>query len=408
MQLTDIIFIIILLCLSYFTFFHLILWFESGGKLRKKQLNDRHLPNVSVIVPAYNEEKIIGQSLEKLLSIDYPKNKFEVIVVDDGSTDKTYEIAKKYESGNVRVIRKRNTGKASSLNFGIKRAKYEFVAVMDADSFLDKNALRQCMGYFDGKDVAAVTAHILVKRRKTLWERLQHAEFMIISVMRKAQEQVNVITATPGPLSVYRKDILVKLGGFDAKNLIEDVEITWRLLKHGYKVRMAFDAMVYSLYPDTLKFWWKQRKRWVIGGVQTILKYFGTIFDGKSHGVGNWIVPTSIFGYFISLLGTSIFGYIIFTKLFNYALFLLKAFSFGVNPFAHFELIYNVDLLFIYGFIMFLLALFVIRLSAVVHKDIPNIFILALFITLYPTLLTLNLLVSLYKFGRMERGWLTK
>ncbi len=408
MQITDIIYIVILISLSYFTFFHLILWFESKHKLRKPSLKNNQLPNVSIIMPAYNEEKIIAESLEKLTSTDYPKNKFEIIVVDDGSIDKTYTLAKEFESENVRILKKKNTGKASSLNFGIKHAKYEFVAVMDADSFLSNNALRQCMAYFDENDVAAVTSHILVKRRKTLWEKLQHTEHMIISLMRKAQEQVNVINVTPGPLSIYKKDILKKVGGFDEKSIIEDVEIDWRLLRHGYKIKMAFDAMVYSLYPDTFKMWFRQRRRWIVGGLQTFFKYFGTLFDRKSHGVGNWIVPTSLIGYLFALTGTSIFGYLLSTRILNYTLYLIAAFSAGTNPFSHFKFTYNIDLLFIYGILMFLISLFVIRLGIHVHKDKPNFIILALFLTLYPTLLTVNLLISLYKFARMERGWLTK
>src|SRR3989338_111501 len=143
MEFTDIAYITILVTLSYFTFFKLILWFESKGKLKSRLPKDNQLPKVSIIMPAYNEGKIIGRSLEKLMSVNYPKDKLEVLVIDDGSTDNTYEIAGTFESRNVRVIKKRNTGKASSLNFGIRHAKYGFIAVIDADSFLDKNALRQ-------------------------------------------------------------------------------------------------------------------------------------------------------------------------------------------------------------------------------------------------------------------------
>lgn len=408
MELTDIIYIIILISLSYFTFFHLILWFESRGKLKKTALKDSQLPAVSILMPAYNEEKIIGETLEKLMSIGYPKNKLEVIVIDDGSKDNTYSIAKNFESKNLRVLKKRNTGKASSLNYGLRHAKHDFVAVMDADSFLERNALRQCVAYFDEDNVAAVTSHIMVKRRKTIWERMQHTEHMVISLMRKAQEQANVINVTPGPLSIYRKGILMKVGGFDEKSIIEDVEIDWRLLRNGYKIRMAFDAMVHSIYPDTFKMWWRQRRRWVIGGLQTFVKYFGTIFDRKSHGVGNWIVPTSLIGYSFALLGTSLFGYHVFTKILNYVIYFTAAFSAGTNPLTRFEFNYNIDLLFIYGIIMFLISLFIIRLSIHVHKDRPKLIILALFLTLYPTLLTLNLLISLYKFVRGQGGWLTK
>lgn len=408
MDVIDVIYIIILLSLGYFTFFHLILWFEAKGKLKRPLPKDSQLPKVSILVPAYNEEKIIEKTLEKLLSINYPQDKLEVIVIDDGSKDDTFKIAKKFESRNVRVLKKRNSGKATSLNFGIKHAKNEFIATMDADSFLGENALRQCMSYFDESSVAAVTSHILVKRRKTLWEKLQHTEHMIVSLMRKAQEQVNVINATPGPLSVYRKGVLVKVGGFDEKNLVEDVEIAWRLLRNGYKIKMAFDAMVHSMYPDTFNLWWKQRRRWNIGGIQTFFKYRMSLFDRKSHGVGNFLMPTWLIGYTFSLVGIGLFAYLVIIRAFNYVLYLIAAFSAGTNPFSRFEFGYTFDLLFIYGFISFIVSLFVIKLGIQTHKEKTNLWLLALFITIYPTLLTVNVLISLYKFARMERGWLTK
>lgn len=406
MQIAEIVYITILIALSYFTFFHLILWFEGRDKSKGKQKTK--LPNVSILVPAYNEGHVIEKSLERLMGIDYPRDKLDIIVIDDGSIDNTYAIAKKFEARNVRVLRKRNSGKASTLNFGLKHARHEFVAVMDADSFMDRKALKECVAHFDGDDVAAVTSHIIVKRRKTLWEKLQHTEHMIVAVMRKAQEGANVINVTPGPLSVYRKDVLEKLGGFDERSIIEDVEIAWRILKHGYKIRMAFNAMVYSIYPDSFSMWFRQRRRWVVGGLQTFFKYFNTIFDRKSHGVGNWIIPTSLVGYVFALTGTSIFAYLASMKIFNFALYAVRAFSLGSNPFTRFEFAYSVDLLFIYGVIMFALSLFIIRLSIGVHSNRPSLPILLLFLTLYPTLLTANLLISLYKFARMERSWLTK
>ncbi|MBI2084013.1 MAG: glycosyltransferase family 2 protein [Candidatus Aenigmarchaeota archaeon] len=408
MNILQVIYIGILITLSYFTIFHLILWFENRGNLKRGRIKDGDLPRVTVLVPAYNERENIASTLENLLAVDYPKSKLEIIVIDDGSKDNTFEIAQRFKSKHLKVIRKRNSGKASTLNYGIRLAKHDFVAVMDADSFLDKNALRQCMACFDDEKVAAVTSHILVKRTKGLWEKLQDIEYMIVAAMRKAEEYVNIIAVTPGPLGVYRKKDLVKVGGFDEKNLIEDVEIAWRLLKHGYKIRMAFDAMVYSIYPDNLKMWWRQRKRWVIGGLQTFFKYSHTMFDRKSHGVGNFIVPASLIGYILALLGTSIFSYIILSRLMNFLLYVIAALAVGANPLLGIDFSYNVDLLFVYGMMMFLISLAVLRLSFRVHGYRPNFFILLLFIAVYPLLSTLNLLISAYNFFRGERGWLTK
>lgn len=403
----DIIYFIILLTLSYFTFFHLILWFENKNEL-KKTVKKKKFPYVSILVPAYNEENVIGKTLKNILQINYPKNKFEVIVIDDGSIDRTYEIAKKFESNHVKVLSKENGGKATALNFGLNEVKSEFVAVMDADTFLDKNALINSMKYFDEKKVAAVTSHILVKRKENLWEKLQNIELMVIALMRKAQERMNIVNATPGPFSVYNRKIILEVGKFDEKNLIEDVEIAWRLLKKGYKIKMAFDAMAYSIYPDNFKTWLKQRLRWGIGGIQTLQKYMSSAFDKKSYGVGEFIVPNSIIGYSFTLLAEGIFFYLILTSFANYAAYIVQSYLLGINPFSTFDISLNIDVRFIYGFAMFVISLFVLRLAISTHMEKPNLLTLILFLTVYSILMPLVTLYSFYKFLRKERGWLTK
>jgi len=164
----EIIFIILLFFSTYYIIFHIFYWFVGKKLVNREKVKKRNLPSVSIIIPAYNEEKIIGKTIRKLKKINYPKDKMEIIVVDDGSTDKTYEIAKKFESKQVRVLRKSKGGKASALNFGIKKAKNNFIVVMDADSYLEKDALINCMSYFE-KNVAAVTSTVVVARKKNIF-----------------------------------------------------------------------------------------------------------------------------------------------------------------------------------------------------------------------------------------------
>lgn len=402
----DVFYFIALFVTSYFTFFHLILWLENKGKLFEKK-KIKNLPSVSIIVPAYNEEEYVGKTIENLLRIAYPKDKLEILVVDDGSKDNTYSVAKKYQSKIVKVFTKPRGGKANAINFGLKLAKNEFVAVMDADSLPTKTALKNCIKYFDEDDVAAVTTNILPKRRSLL-EKIQYVELMFVSFLRKLQEFPNIISCTPGPFSVYRKNILKKVGGFDEKNIVEDVEIAWRLLSRGYKVKMAFDSRVDSFYPYSLRVWWKQRTRWGVGGIQTLLKYTRHMFKKDSYGVGNFLVPTSIIGYSFTVLGIGISLYLIVTQGFIFFMYLFKCISVGVNPLNVFSIDYAINSKLIYGVMLFLMFIVMIKITLDAYKIKVNPLLILLYMVVYATLYSFVFLNSIYKYVRKERGWLTK
>jgi len=396
--------------------FHISLWFDN----REDILSDRHIklgftPSVSLIIPAYNEEDIIEETLDKLPDIDYPRNRLDVIVIDDGSKDRTYELAKRVARKlrrrkiKIKVFTKENGGKASALNFGIKKSKGKFVAVMDADSYLGKDALKNCMKYFDSENVSAVTSHILCSKKRTFWERMTDIELMLIAVTRKMQEYANVIQATPGPLSVYRKNVLKKLGGFDEEALVEDIEIAWNMLKNGYKIRMALDAMVYSAFPQKFKRWWKQRLRWSIGGIQVMMKYKSSLMQRKkTHAVGSFLVPTYIFGLGATIIAVGIFGYLNAIRIYNGFAYYFRAFSLGFNPFLRLEFLYYIDAIFILTAIVFLSVMYILKISFSFHKWKMKWYDLIPFIFIYPILFPLVSLAGLYKYYRGERGWLTK
>jgi cellulose synthase/poly-beta-1,6-N-acetylglucosamine synthase-like glycosyltransferase len=406
---TDIIFIILLFYACYYVMFHLVLWFENRDKFfTKKQLKISSLPYISLIIPAYNEDSLIAKTLKKVKEIDYPKNKLEVIVVDDGSKDKTYEIAKRFNSSQIKVFTKPNGGKASALNFGIERAKNEFIAVMDADSYLAKDALKNCIKYFDEKDVAAVTSHVFVGKKSNFWERMQNTELMLVNSTRKIQEFANVINATPGPLSIYRKNVLIKLGKFDEKNLIEDVEIDWRILRNGYKVKMAFDAIVYSIYPASFRKWWNQRVRWAIGGLQTLFKYISCIGNKKTYGVGSFVAPTSLLGYSCTVIGIGIFVYLLLVRIFYFLIYTFKSFSLGINPFAVLEFAFHPDIKLIIGFLVLLVSLFLLRIAFSLHQWKVKWYDIIFYITIYSFFFPFISIYGMYKYIRKERGWLTK
>ncbi len=402
------IYLILLFCSSYFVVFHINLWLENRNDiLSSNSDNNKKIHPISLIIPAYNEEDVIGKTLENLKGIDYPSDKMEIIVVDDGSTDKTYEIARKFKSNRLRVYKKDNHGKAAALNFGVSKAKNDFVAVMDADSLLEKDSLKNCMRYFDSGKVAAVTSCILCTKNDNFWERMQNIEMMLIASTRKLQEYANTVQATPGPLSIYRKGILVDLDGFDEENLVEDIEIAWRILKNGYEIKMALDASVYSIYPNSLKSWWKQRLRWSIGGIQTLVKYFSSFLDRETP-VGNFLVPSYMFGYGATVIGVGIFLYLLLKNIVNTSIYVLRSFLIGFNPFQHFELSYLIDINIILGFIVFFTSLFLLKISFDLHKKRPKWRDMMLFLFVYPIFFPIINLFAIYKYYKGERGWLTK
>jgi cellulose synthase/poly-beta-1,6-N-acetylglucosamine synthase-like glycosyltransferase len=347
----------------------------------------------------YNEEKAIEKTIKNVKKLIYPK-KIEIIVIDDGSTDNTYKITKKIRG--IKVLTKKHEGKAKALNFGLKYAKGEIVACVDADSYPEKNALMKTTSLFE-KNVAAVTTSIFVKNAKSLIERLQRIEYLFIAWSRKVLEYLNSIYVTPGAMSLYRKKVLLKVGGFDEKNLTEDIEIAWRLLKHKYKIKMSLDTKVYTNVPRTLKRWWHQRLRWNVGGLQTNLKYFNLFLKKDFGSVGMFLLPFFSVSYLLSLLGL----FLIFYSIFSWSYFLIGSYTFGFNPIGHFYIL--PDILLFLGIFVFILSLFYIKagyktMKRYIHfpKKILDVLI---YVSFYFAIFPINLIHSFLKFLTGKHKW---
>jgi len=210
MDWVNLLYLVIIFLALYSTIFQLLLFFKYKEKTKEKPKKPKKLPKVSLIIPAYNEQATIVRTIKNVLSLNYPKNKLEIIVVDDGSVDNTYKKAKMFEKYGVKVYKKPNTGKADTLNFGIRKAKGEIVGVVDCDTTLDKDALINSVKYFT-EGVGAVTSRILQRNKKHMMQKFLDIELKIIAYLRKLSEYLNIITATPGPLSLYKRKILTKI-----------------------------------------------------------------------------------------------------------------------------------------------------------------------------------------------------
>jgi len=405
----DIIYYILLFFGSYFVIFHLNLWFENRENICEcyKKVNDSALPPLSLIIPAYNEEGNIRKTLEKITKIDYPRKKLEIIVVDDGSTDRTYRVAKEFKSNLVKVYTKPNKGKANALNYGISKSKGDFIAVMDADTYIDREALKKCMKYFDDKEVAAVTSFIICSKKHNFWEKMQEIEMTMVAATRKMEEYANVIQCTPGPLSVYRKNILEKLGWFDEDILVEDIEIAWKILNSGYKIKMATDAIVYSTFPNNFRRWWNQRVRWSIGGIQVLKKYLHSIKDRNSP-VGTFLIPIYLLGFGSSILGIGMFLYLLLLRITTSLLYNIRAYKLGLNLLSDMEMVYYIDIKVIIGFLVFAMTMYLLKISLKFMRSKLDMRGILQFIFIYPVLFPFVNLMGIYKYYKGERGWLTK
>jgi poly-beta-1,6-N-acetyl-D-glucosamine synthase len=244
-----------------------------------------YLPPVSIILPAYNEGAVIDSAISSLLALDYPR--YEIIVVDDGSADDTAEKASRYEgdfdSVRVRVYSKSNGGKASALNLGLRMAAYPFVLTMDGDSILAPATLRESMHHFLREDVAAVAGNVKVGNRINMLTRLQALEYVEgLNIPRRAQAAVRAVNIVPGPVGIFRREVVLQLGGYESDTFAEDTDLTLKLLSRGWRVVYEARAVAFTEAPENLLDLMKQRYRWTRGILQALAKYRGTVWT--RHG----------------------------------------------------------------------------------------------------------------------------
>ena len=276
-----------------FTGIYFLLTLLENKDLLKSPEAKRY-PSVTIIVPAYNEEQTIEKDLDSLLTLDYPKEKLRIIVVDDGSKDRTYELAKAYEQKGVAVYTKKNEGKGIALNFALTHVHSELVGALDADSYVDTQALKRIVGFFEDPQVMAVTPSMKIWSPQTVWQKIQTIEYLMGIFLRKVFAFFGSIHVTPGPFTIYRKWFFDTYGGYDHSTITEDIEIALRMQRHNYTIENATDAFVYTKGPAQFKPLFRQRIRWYRGFVDNVLKY-KDLFGRKHGNLGLFILPGSFF-----------------------------------------------------------------------------------------------------------------
>ncbi len=366
--------------------------------------------SIDMIIPCYNEGETIEKTINHILESDYPGLK-KIIVVDDCSTDNSFEIIKKLAKRNNKIIAvqtPQNTGKASgSKNYGTKFAKSELIGFIDGDSFPEKEAISGMVGFFNDEKVGAVTSVVLVSNRNKLIEKFQAIEYRIIAFTRKLLGFVDAIYVTPGALAVYRKNIFEEIGSFDEKNMTEDIEITWNLVSRGYIIRMGSLSKVQTLAPQKFRDWMRQRIRWNIGGLQTIKKYRKTFL--RKGMLGQFILPFFITSWFVGLSGLFILAYRIVQSIAVNLLsisYSIQSQSTLLNPNA-INLVPNI--LFFFGIILLTLG-FAFTLIALNHTRTEGfkrigIFSLLGYMFIYLLVYPVILIISVFRASQGKYSW---
>ena len=272
-------------------------------------LNFHSTEKVSIIVPAYNEEINIISSLNNLLKCDHTN--FDIIFVDDGSKDNTYNLVKTHflNHAKISVFTKENGGKASALNFGIEKSDAKFVVCIDADTRLSQNAVSLLLRNFylangqENEKVAAVAGTVKVGNEVNLLTKWQSIEYITSQNFdRKGFSFLNAITVIPGAIGAFRKSILAEIGGFSSDTLAEDCDLTIRIIKSGYLVKNEPSAYAFTEVPETIQQFIKQRFRWSFGVMQTFWKHKQLLFNTQIKSLGLVAFPDMLlFRYLIPL-----------------------------------------------------------------------------------------------------------
>lgn len=313
----------LLLIVSFLGIWLTIIWLHFlVGDDYEEVIRDEDLPALSVIVPVFNEEKTILKTLKSLKEVDYPKNKLNVIVSNDGSTDDTVEIVNNFvkNNANFSLVSGVNSGKGFAVNKALNKINSDFFIVVDADSRIKSDAFKKAVRYFTDEKVGAVISRVVVDKPKNLLQRMQFFEYIISNMLRKIMHNFGTLAITHGAFSVYRTSLIKSLGGFDPdrNNITEDLEIALRLKENFYKVVMAPDAVGYTIAPPNFFNLWRQRIRWYRGYLFNHWRYRHLFFSSKQGIFGLFQLPVNVLLVGLAVVYFSVISVNLLNNLFTF------------------------------------------------------------------------------------------
>ncbi len=313
-------------------------------------------PKVTILIPAYNEEITIEKTLKSCIHQTYPN--FEIIIINDGSRDKTRYITENFieqhTNCQISLINQKNQGKARALNNGLKKANGEFIITIDADSYLHHKAVELLMAKFTSKKIGAVAGNIVALSHRSLLGYIQKMEYEISThFLRESQSAIGAVTVTPGAFSGYRKSALKR---FEEGTLTEDFDSSAKILDRGYKIIISPDALCYTQVPLALTDLAKQRIRWQQGGIEVFAKH---LFEKKHFFVSLEMFLIFFYGF-----------YGLFPKVLTFIVLPLNLTSINIRSFT-----FSLLLFFFYFTLIWCIKLAVIRTREWKFYSIVPIFI---------------------------------
>jgi cellulose synthase/poly-beta-1,6-N-acetylglucosamine synthase-like glycosyltransferase len=356
-------------------------------------------PTVTILIPVWNEEKTVEKTVDSLLALEYPKDKLNITIVDDGSKDNTWNLVQKFKHHpQITLHQKENGGKYTALNYGITHSKSTYIGCLDADSFVDSKALLHIIPHFSNPDIAAVTPSMKIQNPDTILGLVQNAEYNMGIFVRKVFALLDAQYVTPGPFSIFKKSVFDTVGLYKHAHNTEDLEMALRLQEQHYKIENADKAIVYTVGPRTLYKLYRQRVRWTGGFIQNALDYKKMILNPQYGNLGLLVLPIAMYAIVTTMI-------MLFYTVFNASKNLFEAsrnahtlgWKLNLENINWEWLVYNLKTPFFVGVAMTLAVIFTIwygkRLAGVKDKKMIDI---VYFLLLYSLISPLWLITSVY------------
>jgi cellulose synthase/poly-beta-1,6-N-acetylglucosamine synthase-like glycosyltransferase len=289
--------------------FLLLTFLEHKNKLKTiNQIDQNQYPTATIIVPCFNEENSILGTIESLLRLDYPADKFKIMIIDDGSTDNSWNIIQKYNSHPIiDIFHKENGGKHTALNFAISHSTSDIIGCLDADSFVAPDALKKIVQHFADPEVMAVVPTIKIHEPSRALEKVQKVQYEWGVFMRKTLSFLNALYVTPGPFSFFRRSVFEKIGPYRKAHNTEDCEIALRMQKNHLRIANCHEAYIYTVAPKKLYALYRQQLRWVYGTLKNMIDYRELFLKKEYSNLGFLILPVVLISAVSVLFITTIF-----------------------------------------------------------------------------------------------------